>query len=424
MATAQQANSQSRIVPLKIGEFGGQGSGKSTTAALVAAALSKEVHSGAPVWVTDTEPAWQFIKPRIFLPEKIELVQRKIPTFQAMLHDIRDAERAGACVYIVDQLTTMWQEIMQSFKAKNGGYIPINVWGDVRQTWNEYVIAFRNSPMHCIAIGRLGNVMDEIQDEDKPGKTTLVKTGTTFKAGGSESFGYEPDLLFELSLERKARVRAGSKMEGEGRMIHRADVLKDRTWALNGRIFRWGDKPRYEPGGYRAVWADLKPHFDYVQQTVEQVKLEEGSSVEVIGEDGRGEYYRQQRLKQSCLEDWDATMELLFPGSAALMKRNRAIVGETITGVRSRTKFEQFRVSELEHCVKVLFALEKRMKTDTPSDERALTNCIAMAVKDVDNPEHTKVTLLEAMLGESVAQRRGPQAVVAVVDKPEAAEAF
>ena len=25
-------------------------------------------------------------------------------------------------------------------------------------------------------------------------------------------------------------------------MVHRADVLKDRTWSLDGRTFRWTDK--------------------------------------------------------------------------------------------------------------------------------------------------------------------------------------
>ena len=61
------------------------------------------------------------------------------------------------------------------------------------------------------------------------------------KAGGSESFGYEPHLLLELSLERKAKRKAGVEHEGEGRMIHRADVLKDRTWALNGKVIRWSE---------------------------------------------------------------------------------------------------------------------------------------------------------------------------------------
>jgi len=58
------------------------------------------------------------------------------------------------------------------------------------------------------------------------------------------------------------------------------------------------------------------------------------------------------------------------------------------------------------------------MKTDTPATDRDLANLIAMAVKDVENPEHKQVTFLEAKLGESLAQLGGPQAAVAVMDKP------
>jgi hypothetical protein len=391
------------IIPLKLGIFGGQGSGKSTTAALIAASLSKEIHSGAPVWVTDTEPAWQFVKPRIFTPEKIELVQRKVPTFVAMLRDIRDAERAGACVYVVDQLTTMWLEIMQAFKAKNRGYIPINVWGDIRQQWNEYVTAFRNSKMHCIAIGRLGNVMEEVQDEEKEGKTKLVKTGTAFKAGGSESFGYEPDLLFELSLERKAKKVRGEEREGEGRMIHRADVLKDRTWALNGRVFRWADKPKYEAGGYRVVWADLKPHFDFVQQTGEQATIEPGTSECLIPDDGRGDYYHNQQLRIQAVEEWDATMEILFSGSSAAMKSARRVVGEAITGLRSKTAFENKPLIQIQECVRILMAFEKRLKLEPASTDADLLAQVEMAKEDCANPGKG-MTLLQARAEQTLAQ--------------------
>jgi hypothetical protein len=36
---------------------------------------------------------------------------------------------------------------------------------------------------------------------------------------------------------------------------------------------------------------------------------------------GDSAYYHKQRMKTATLEDWDAGMELMFPGSAALMKR-------------------------------------------------------------------------------------------------------
>src|SRR5581483_616038 len=117
----------SPIVPVKIGFFGGQGAGKTTSAALAAVALSKEVYNGAPVFVTDTEPGWQFLRRRVFDVEGVELIQRTVPTYKGMMADLREAEKLGACVYAIDSLTIIWQELMQSFKAKNHGEIPINV---------------------------------------------------------------------------------------------------------------------------------------------------------------------------------------------------------------------------------------------------------------------------------------------------------
>jgi cellulose biosynthesis protein BcsQ len=42
-------------VAIKAGFFGGQGAGKTTSAAMLGLALAKELHGSAPVWVT----AWR-----------------------------------------------------------------------------------------------------------------------------------------------------------------------------------------------------------------------------------------------------------------------------------------------------------------------------------------------------------------------------
>jgi hypothetical protein len=110
----------------------------------------------------------------------------------------------GACCWIVDPLTLIWNELLDSFKQKLG-YIPIDKWQDVRQLWNgDYIRYFLNCGMNCLALGRLGNDFEEREETLKNGetKTKLVKVGTKFKAGGGESFGYEPHLLLELSVER------------------------------------------------------------------------------------------------------------------------------------------------------------------------------------------------------------------------------
>lgn len=365
MAVAERKIEQQtkpQIVPIKIGWFGGQGSGKTTSAAMLALALSKEHHGGAPVFVTDTEPGWQFLRP-MFALEGVELIQRTVPTFKAMLNDIREAEKVGACVWAGDSLTIIWQELMQSFKAKNNGRIPINVWGDIKALWAEYTTAFLNSPMHGFALGRLGNVMEEIEDERNAGETKLVKTGTQFKAGGSESFGYEPHLLLELSLERKAKKKAGARMEGEGRMVHRVDVLKDRTWALNGKVIRWSDKPKYEKGGYRTVYDSIKPHFDGVQLTLSPVQIQSGdSSASLIADTGSSVYHERRQRRDILVAEFNAAIELLWGGQAKNDKHMRLKVFEHIFGFRTKEAAEAAKLEVIERGVRIMQAFERRCK--------------------------------------------------------------
>lgn len=395
------------MVPIKVGMFGAQGSGKSTSAALLAAAISAQFCNKAPVVVVDPEAAWQFLKRRIFDVEGIELIQRPDRTFKGMAESIKVAEKAGACVWIVDPLTLMWHELMQSFKAKRG-YIPIDVWGDIKQMWSGYILQFLNTGMNCIALGRLGNEMEEIQDEDHEGKTKLVKTGTKFKAGGGESFGYEPHLLLELSLERKAKVKQGSRLEGEGRIVHRADVLKDRTWALNGKVIRWSDKPAYQKGGFRQVWESLKPHWDEVQGTA-PVQIPTTTSESLVDDHGRSDYFAQQKQKQACLEEWDNTMQLLYGGMTKDEKNARIILGKAVTGAMSRTEFEDRKVEDIRNSVALLQEYQRRTKLEqmTPTKEADILAMVAMAKEDLSTLHAGRdKTLLQLQLEKSLAAEK------------------
>jgi len=352
-----------QVVPVKVGWYGSQGSGKTTSAALFSIALSKEIYGGAPIMVTDSEPGWQFLKP-IFAVEGVEMIQRTQPTFKAMVANIQEAEKLGCCVYNIDSLTVIWQEIMQSFKAKGSGFISIDKWGDIKQLWNSYTTLFLNSVMCCNALGRLGNEMEEVQDERQPGKTTLVKVGTKFKAGGGESFGYEPHLLLELSLERKTKVRAGSRLEGEGRMVHRVDVLKDRTWALNGKVIRWSDTPGYKKGGYKTVWESLKPHFDRVQLTMAHVKLQSGDSTSLIADSGQSDWYEKKQRKDVLAAELHAAMELLWGGTAKEAKHMRLKVFEHIFGFLSKEAADAASLTVIERGVRILQNFQKRCKKE------------------------------------------------------------
>lgn len=351
-----------QTVPIKVGVYGGQGSGKTTSTALMALALSKEVYGGAPVAVTDTEPGWQFLKP-IFASEGVELIQTTQPTFKAMLRDLRDAERRGCCVWAIDSLTIIWQEIMKAAQG-NKSQIQIQQWGDIKAVWGEYTTTFLNSAMCTFALGRLGNEMEE-QVDDNTGKTKLVKVATKFKAGGSESFGYEPHLLLEMSLERKAKRKAGSTLEGEGRMVHRVDVLKDRTWALNGAVIRWSDKPKYEKGGYRQVWQSIKPHFDRVQQTMARVTLNPGaSSNDMFNSEGQSDWYEKKQRKEVLSAELHATMDSLWGGTAVAAKQMRMKVFEHIFGFKSKEAADAASLDKIERGVRILQAFERRVKAE------------------------------------------------------------
>lgn len=376
-------------VPIKVAWFGGQGSGKTTSAALLALALSKEVYGGAPVFVTDTEPGWQFLKP-LFAIEGVELIQRTEPTFKAMSANLREAEKLGACVWNVDTLTILWSELMQTVKGANGGFIPINKWGDIREMWNkDYVTPFLNTRMCCSALGRLGNITEEIQDEQNPNQTKLIKTGTRFKAGGGEDFGYEPHLLLEVSTERKARTVRGSKHEGEGRMLHRVDVLKDRTWALNGKVFRWSDKPRYEKGGYRTVWESIKPHWDAVQATA-HVQIKTGtSSAALIAPNGQSHYYELRQRTQIILEEIEGMFRSLWPSEGGQDKDMRRTVKFALFETYSSTAIEAKPLEELEFALKVLQAFHSR------ADHLARTEKDAAAVLLESAKDHVLAMIAE-----------------------------
>jgi hypothetical protein len=383
-----------QTVPIKVGVFGGQGSGKTTSTALMALALSKEIYGGAPVAVTDTEPGWQFLKP-MFAVEGVELIQTTQPTFKAMLRDLRDAERRGCCVWAIDSLTIIWQEIMQAAQGTKG-QIEIQQWGDIKAVWGQYTTEFLNSALSAFALGRLGNDMEEVID-DKSGKTRLTKVGTKFKAGGSESFGYEPHLLLEMSLERKAKRKAGSKLEGEGRMVHRVDVLKDRTWALNGAVIRWSDKPRYEKGGYRTVWQSLRPHFERVQQTMARVVIEPGaSSADLFNADGNSEWYQNRQRKDVLSAELHCTMDSLWGGSAVAAKQMRMKVFEHIFGFKSKEAADAASLDKIERGVRILQAFEKRCK----SDDAILANgeLEILAQLDIDIRQHDEGEAEESSL--------------------------
>ncbi len=98
-----------------------------------------------------------------------------------MITDLRDAERAGACVWMVE-LQKIWIELLKTVRKKSG-----NERGDeLNSMWTDYVAHFLNSKMHCIALGPRGRC--DRRPHRRAGRDHKIKTGEKMKAGGSQQF--------------------------------------------------------------------------------------------------------------------------------------------------------------------------------------------------------------------------------------------
>lgn len=150
-------------------------------------------------------------------------------------------------------------------------------------------------------------------------------------------------------------------------------VLKDRSWKVNGLGFVWKDHSGYRKGEYRLVYKTFEPYFRFLSMGGEHhaISAERNSDEMFRDNNGDSAYYHKQRVKTATLEDWSAGMEL--------MKRNRAVVGEAITGVRSQTSLEQYDVNQLQQCVGILMCLKQRMKLEPPAMEDDLLRQVQAA---------------------------------------------
>lgn len=367
------------------------------SAVQTAIGLAHAFHKDAPVAFFDTEKGSDFALP-IFSSEGIKLLRVKSRAFADLLSAVSEAESNGCCALIVDSMTHVWAELMESFCRKRKiSRIQFEHWREIKGTWRDWTDLMLNSRLHMLICGRAGKEY-EYQENDETGKKELISLGAKFKAEGE--FGYEPDVLIELWTEREEGSKRGS------RLVHKGLVLKDRAWSLNGKEFSWKDKSAYKKADYQSVYKCFEPYFNVlsiggVHHAIDAERTSDG----MFGSDTRdSSRYRQQQLKKAALEDWDSTLDLCFPGSSTAMKRARAIVGESITGVRSRTKFEQFDLKRTEECVSVLLAFERRLKAEPVEKDEDLTAMVEMAKEDFRMGAEQQLTLLEARLTESVKQ--------------------
>lgn len=376
----QEAKRQ--VTHAKVGAFGTAGSGKTTTLSELAIAVSKDLHNSAPVAFFATEPGVDYVIP-MFEAEGIKLYVERSKAFSDLLATVRDAQKFGCCALVVDSITHVWVELVDAFCRKRNISKPeFQHWRVIKGDWAQWANQYVNAPLHIFVAGRAG--FEYEYEENSDGKRELVKGDSKMKAEGE--FGYEADLLLEMSAtsdkaeQRKVRGKKAAQ-QAAPRMVHNALVRKSRVWSLNGREFSFADQDRYNAGDYKKVSECFQPFLDFIRggeaagPVIDSSRTSEG----MFDGNGDGEYYRRQRDKQIAVETWQATMNAIWPGSDAASKRARAVVGESITGLRSQTAFENQPLDRIQDQVRVLLAFESVIKGNYPTSNEELTAAIEQA---------------------------------------------
>jgi len=213
---------------LKMGFYGGNGSGKTYTASLVAIGLHKFIKSDKPIYFLDSETGSDYVLP-LFNKEKIELQVAKSRAFSDLLNAVDLAEKKGS-VLLTDSISHHWDDLVESYKKKKQlNRLSIQHWGEIKPMWREFSEKFVTSNLHIIVCGRSGDVWEDVIDDE--GVKELKKTGTRMRV--ERELSYEPSLLVEMQIVRK----------NPKQWIHQAWIAKDRFDVMN---FQKIDDPKFE----------------------------------------------------------------------------------------------------------------------------------------------------------------------------------
>lgn len=320
----------------KIGFLGFAGAGKTYTATDIAIGLQKMIKSQKPIAFLDTETGSDYIIPLI---EKAgyKLIVAKTRAFKDLLEIVKEAEQQSD-ILIIDSVSHIWTDLLESYlKRKNRDKLSFQDWAVIKPTWRKFTDLYLTSKIHIIICGRAAFEWDYFENED--GKMELHKSGVKMRA--ETEFGYEPSLLIEMIKEKK---------DG-GKLIHRADVIKDRAQLLDGKSF---NNPTFE---------NFKPHFQVLSIGGEHQVIDiTRTSEDMFEKDtGKPEWKIHKEQISIALEELDAELTKSFASSSKDDKKNRITICEYLFNTSAKTRIENMKLFELQGAVEEL----KKLNADT-----------------------------------------------------------
>lgn len=338
MGLLQEAKNEMAFA--KVGFLGFAGTGKTYTATEIAIGLWKLIKSQKPIAVVDTETGVDYVLPKMVKEGLPKPLVAKTRAFKDLMEVTREAQEASD-ILIVDSISHVWTDLLESYLDRKGKKdMAFQDWNVIKPTWRKFTDLYLTARIHIIICGRAGYEWDYHEDEETR-KMVLHKTGTKMKA--ETEFGFEPSLLVEME-----RVRAeGDPKKIQRNFVRRAYVLKDRSDVLDGMTF---DNPTFK---------DFLPFFETLALGGEHHALDtERDSKDMFEKDtGKPEWKRQRERVQIAIEELDAELTKIFPGSTQKDKQGRIILCEYLFGTSSKTKIESINLQILVLGIKEIRAL-------------------------------------------------------------------
>jgi hypothetical protein len=311
----------------KLGMYGFEGSGKTYTASQFMIGLYGYLKEKKPCAFIDTETGSDFVLP-LFKKAGIELLVAKTRSFKDLLDIIDEAEKECYGL-IIDSLTHVWRDLMESYMKKlNRRKLYFQDWNQIKPEWHRYSDKFVNSKLHVVACGRAGYNWDYFEAED--GSKELEKTSTKMKAEGE--FTFEPSLVIEM--ERVPIVEEGKDKKGKttrkykvgAGWYRRAHVLKDRFDIIDGEQF---DNPTF---------SDFEPFVKNLNLGGEHLGVEaERDSQELFEKDGSTEWSEKKKEVKIVLEEIEAELIARYPGHSGKDKVAKIALINHVFGTKSWT---------------------------------------------------------------------------------------
>lgn len=304
----------------KIGIYGEAGSGKTTTAVLIALGLHKLIKSTKPIVFMDTETGSEFAKV-LFKKANVSCKVVKQRSFETLLQIIPEATKISD-ILIIDSISHPYQDMMQSYLAKTKKKrLAFQDWNVLKPTFRKFTDAYVREKLHIIICGRSQGIWDYFKQDD--GHMELHQIGTKMKV--EKEMGYEPSLLIEM--EKAFREN------GKG-WIHKATVLKDRNpdkaTTLDGKSF---DDPTFE---------NILPHINAVNIGGKHTPVDTKDSQGLFeDESGRPDWQIKEGQRQIAMEEVFGFLSANFPSSSGDDKLAKTNLSLYLFSTYSKTELEK-----------------------------------------------------------------------------------